>query len=127
MAIISTTKNRTESVETIPFDDAIESPISDSSIPLSLTKHQIIELWDAGILSPTSYVYLAIQYEFRQTGEVEYKLDFENFAFNWRGVGDGETGKRKELKKKQIMNAICVLEEKELLSMIQEDVQLSLV
>jgi len=127
MAILSSTKNRTIDPDSIPFDEAIDPPFSGSSIPLSLTKHQIIELWDAGILSPTSYVYLAIQYEFRQTGEVEYKLDFENFAFNWRGVGDGETGKRKELKKKQIMNAICVLEEKELLSMIQEDVQLSLV
>jgi len=127
MTIISTTRSRTESVETIPFDDAIESPaLQQTSVPLTLTKHSLIDLWESGILPPTAYVHLALQYELMQTGEVEYQLDIENFIHNWRGTLDPDSGKVKELKRKQVAMAVFTLEEKGLIGVTKEQLTLDL-
>jgi len=122
MAILSSTKLRNGSTETEEETPAIPG----SAIPLSLTKHELVSLWESGILPPTAYIHLALQYEFRQTGEIEYQLDIENFIFNWRGATDPDSGKVKELKRKQVAMAVFTLEEKGLIGVTKEQLTLDL-
>jgi hypothetical protein len=100
---------------------------------LMLGKNAIVELWEAGVLSPLAYIHFAILYERKADrgdnvgnellGTVKLNLD----AFIERWVGNGTADRPfKMLKRKQVLMAIATLEEKGLLDITTSVLQLSL-
>lgn len=73
-----------------------------------LTKEQLIELWQWGVLNCMAFIYLALKYE-RHNGEK--KIDVDLFCGRWVG-GENAT---KRLTRRQVVSTIAALEAKGLL------------
>ena len=77
---------------------------------VTLSKFQISDMWEQGLLNPATYIMLAFLYEQEeQPFDGRNGLDIENFIFEWRGTVD-EKGKAKELTRQQVLNTIAKLE-----------------
>ena len=89
---------------------------------MNLSKHDLIDLWENGILSPLAFICLAIKHDALN----EQPFDMDNFIFNWRGSANPDTGRVKTLSKKQVLSAIATLEEKDQITIDKLSVQLSI-
>lgn len=83
---------------------------------ITLSNTKLRELWSKGILPDLAYVTFALEID---RGEVNFDVDL--FAIKWSIAPedlselDYENGwKPKRLKKRSVLNAICILEEKQL-------------
>ncbi len=85
---------------------------------LTVTRPELIELWESGVISNLGYVYLALKLEKHRPGE---PLNVDYFAGRWTGTGE----RPKALTRRQVMTAIAILDDKGLLS-IGGQIQLQL-
>lgn len=81
-----------------------------------LTKSQLIDLWDAGVLSPTAYAYFALLHD-REFIEGRGYVDVDAFADDWEGYPKGESANGKRLHPHQLRAALGALEKKELVTL----------
>ena len=86
-------------------------PITIDMNSLLFSKPEIVELWEMGVVGAVGYVYMALSYD-KKAGQA---FDLENFIIRWKGIPDPNTGKTKKLSPKDVMNAVCVLEEKQMI------------
>ena len=87
----------------------------------TLSKANLIELWDLGLINATGYIAAALMLE----GD-EKPLDIEGFCLRWRGIPDPQTSKVKAIKPKQVKLALIVMEEKGAIEVPDTPIQLRL-
>ncbi|MBD2076340.1 hypothetical protein H6F86_21135 [Phormidium sp. FACHB-592] len=87
----------------------------------TLSKSNLIELWDLGLINATGYIAAALLME----GD-DRDLDIEAFCLRWRGVPDHQTNKVKTVKPKQVKLALIALEEKGAIEVPDKPIQLRL-
>lgn len=111
-------KNALEAIEKIKDGVSNVQPSETVSMQpeITLSESKLRELWSKGILPDLAYTAFALEIE-----RHEANFDVEKFARDWSIAAveltefDYENGwKPKKLKKRSILNAICILEEKNL-------------
>ena len=109
----------TTTVETPTIEGLDLAPITENGRNYSgllLTKHQLIEMWDAGILSAMAYAYLALLHD-REFVEARGSIDLDFFADAWEGIPKPNAVSGKRLHPHQLRAALGALEKKEVITL----------
>ena len=76
---------------------------------IQLSRGELKELWELGVINNLAYVYLALKSEGHEPSK-QVNLDY--FAGRWTGTGE----RPKTLTRRQVMTAVSVLDEKGVLA-----------
>lgn len=100
-----------------------ETPVTVAySGQLHITKFELIDLWECGILGDVAYVYLALKMD-RSAIESTNSIDVDLFCQNWQGTGTGLKAP-KELKEATLRKALVDIQKKEKISLGDRQLQL---
>lgn len=88
------------------------------TLDLTITRPELIELWECGVINNLAYVYLALKSEGHEPGK---QINLDYFAGRWTGTGE----RAKTLTRRQVLNAVAILDEKRVIA-IGGSVQLQL-
>jgi hypothetical protein len=86
----------------------------DSKVPvpagvIHLSKYQVVEAWEEGLINTDSYIYLALKFVFNDATNIA-SFDIDSFIDDWQGT---DALKPKQLTRAQVLSCLGKLEKKQ--------------